>query len=133
MTAAKAPQSDSVKTVRSSRTFHIGEPTLSAATLDPGLYVVATPIGNLADVTLRALAILAGADAILAEDTRTSRTLLARYGIERPLSPLSPTPGRRSFPIRATNSLPRRSALASPSPLRLALPPRSRRFASPVC
>jgi 16S rRNA (cytidine1402-2'-O)-methyltransferase len=86
MTAAKAPQSDSVKTVRSSRTFHIGDATLTAATLDPGLYVVATPIGNLADVTLRALAILAGADAILAEDTRVSRALLARYGIERPLS-----------------------------------------------
>ncbi len=60
---------------------------LPAATLDPGLYVVATPIGNLADVTLRALAMLAGADAILAEDTRVSRALLARYGIERPLSP----------------------------------------------
>jgi 16S rRNA (cytidine1402-2'-O)-methyltransferase len=87
MTAAKASQSDSVKTVRSSRTFHIGDAILPAATLDPGLYVVATPIGNLADVTLRALAILAGADAILAEDTRVSRTLLARYGIERPLSP----------------------------------------------
>ena len=87
MTAAKAPQSDGVKTVRSSRTFHIGEATLPPATLSPGLYVVATPIGNLADVTLRALAILAGADGILAEDTRVSRALLARYGIERPLSP----------------------------------------------
>ena len=87
MTAAKAPQSDRMKTVRSSRTFHIGDATLPAATLGPGLYVVATPIGNLADVTLRALAILAGADAILAEDTRVSRALLARYGIERPLSP----------------------------------------------
>ena len=60
---------------------------MPAATLDPGLYIVATPIGNLADVTLRALAILAGVDAILAEDTRVSRTLLARYGIDRPLSP----------------------------------------------
>jgi 16S rRNA (cytidine1402-2'-O)-methyltransferase len=87
MTAAKAPQSDRVKTARSSRTFHIGDATLPAATLSPGLYVVATPIGNLADVTLRALAILAGADGILAEDTRVSRGLLARYGIERPLSP----------------------------------------------
>src|SRR6202046_3425815 len=86
MTAAKAPQSDGVETVRSSRTFHIGDAILPGATLDPGLYVVATPIGNLADVTLRALAILAGADAILAEDTRVSRALLARYGIERPLS-----------------------------------------------
>src|SRR5271169_5600037 len=87
MTAAKAPRSDGVKTDRSSRTFMIGDATLPAATLDAGLYVVATPIGNLADVTLRALAILAGADAILAEDTRVSRTLLARYGIETPLSP----------------------------------------------
>jgi 16S rRNA (cytidine1402-2'-O)-methyltransferase len=87
MTAAKAPQSDGVKTVRSSRTFHVGDATLPAATLSPGLYVVATPIGNLADVTLRALAILAGVDGILAEDTRVSRALLARYGIERPLSP----------------------------------------------
>src|SRR5271169_6355917 len=87
MTAAKAPQSDSVKTVLSSRTFRIGDATLPAAALDPGLYVVATPIGNLADITVRALAILAGADSILAEDTRVSRTLLARYGIERPLSP----------------------------------------------
>ena len=86
MTAAKAPQSDRVKAVRSSRIFQIGDATLSAAALDPGLYVVATPIGNLADVTLRALAILAGADGILAEDTRVSRALLARYGIERPLS-----------------------------------------------
>jgi 16S rRNA (cytidine1402-2'-O)-methyltransferase len=65
----------------------IGDATLPAATLNPGLYVVATPIGNLGDVTLRALAILAGADGILAEDTRVSRALLARYGIERPVSP----------------------------------------------
>src|ERR1700727_1500318 len=86
MTGANAPQSDRVKTDLSSRTFLIGDATFPAAALDPGLYVVATPIGNLGDVTLRALAILAGADAILAEDTRVSRTLLARYGIERPLS-----------------------------------------------
>ena len=87
MTAAKAPRSDGVKSARSTRSFVIGDATLPAAALNPGLYVVATPIGNLADVTLRALAILAGADGILAEDTRVSRALLARYGIERPLSP----------------------------------------------
>jgi 16S rRNA (cytidine1402-2'-O)-methyltransferase len=87
MTVAKPPQSDGVETVRPRRTFQIGEAILPGAALEPGLYVVATPIGNLGDVTLRALAILAGADTILAEDTRVSRTLLARYGIERPLSP----------------------------------------------
>jgi 16S rRNA (cytidine1402-2'-O)-methyltransferase len=87
MTAAKASRSDSDRTGRSTRTFMIGDAILPAATLNPGLYVVATPIGNLGDVTLRALATLAGADCVLAEDTRVSRTLLARYGIETPLSP----------------------------------------------
>ncbi len=53
--------------------------------LAPGLHVVATPIGNLRDVTIRALATLAAADAVLAEDTRVTRTLLAHYGITTPL------------------------------------------------
>ncbi len=69
------------------RSFLVHGATVPAPPLAPGLYVVATPIGNLADVTLRALSILAGADLILAEDTRVSRTLLSRYGIETPLSP----------------------------------------------
>jgi len=49
--------------------------------LAPGLYLVATPIGNLADVTLRALDVLRRADAVLCEDTRVTAKLLARYGI----------------------------------------------------
>lgn len=50
-----------------------------------GLHVVATPIGNLGDISFRALATLAAADAIIAEDTRVTKTLLAHYGIATPL------------------------------------------------
>ncbi|HWG05500.1 MAG TPA: 16S rRNA (cytidine(1402)-2'-O)-methyltransferase [Beijerinckiaceae bacterium] len=50
-----------------------------------GLHVVATPIGNLGDVSFRALATLAAADAVLAEDTRVTKVLLAHYGIATPL------------------------------------------------
>ena len=55
--------------------------------LAAGLYIVATPIGNLADITLRALSVLARSDVICCEDTRHSRTLLAHYAIARSLRP----------------------------------------------
>lgn len=55
------------------------------AKLPAGLYVVGTPIGNLGDVTLRALDTLRAVDVILAEDTRISSRLLARYEIRKPL------------------------------------------------
>lgn len=55
----------------------------------PGcLYVVATPIGNLGDLSPRALKVLAGVDAICAEDTRTTAQLLAHFGISKPLKAL---------------------------------------------
>jgi 16S rRNA (cytidine1402-2'-O)-methyltransferase len=60
---------------------------LLARALPPGLYLVATPIGNLADISLRALAALARADVVYCEDTRHSRTLFAHYSISRPLRP----------------------------------------------
>jgi 16S rRNA (cytidine1402-2'-O)-methyltransferase len=52
----------------------------------PGLYLVATPIGNLGDITLRALEVLAGADVIACEDTRVTRKLVDRFGMETPLT-----------------------------------------------
>ncbi len=58
-----------------------------ALPLPPGLYLVATPIGHLADMTLRAIATLARAGVIYCEDTRHSRTLLTHYGIRVPLRP----------------------------------------------
>jgi 16S rRNA (cytidine1402-2'-O)-methyltransferase len=54
--------------------------------LDPGLYVVGTPIGNLRDVTLRALDVLRSCTLILSEDTRHTRKLLSRYGIRTPMT-----------------------------------------------
>jgi 16S rRNA (cytidine1402-2'-O)-methyltransferase len=59
----------------------------AAAPISPGLYIVATPIGNLRDITLRALDTLSGADFVLAEDTRTTKRLFAHYGISTALEP----------------------------------------------
>jgi len=65
------------------RTYMIGQAEITARPLPPALYLVATPIGNLADITLRALETLAGADIVACEDTRVTRVLLDRYGIRQ--------------------------------------------------
>ena len=65
--------------------WSLGGTQVPARRLAPGLHVVATPIGNLGDITIRALATLAAADTILAEDTRMARRLLDHYGIKRPV------------------------------------------------
>ena len=57
-------------------------PPLKDTPLEPGLYIVATPIGNLRDITLRALDILSGADLVLAEDTRVSAKLMQAYDLK---------------------------------------------------
>jgi 16S rRNA (cytidine1402-2'-O)-methyltransferase len=54
--------------------------------LQPGLYVVATPIGNARDITLRALDVLGAASAVLAEDTRVTAKLMTMHGLKRPLT-----------------------------------------------
>ena len=69
------------------RRYVVAGQTIEAPALPPGLYVVATPIGNLRDATLRSLEILAACDLIACEDTRVTHRLLDHYGIARPLTP----------------------------------------------
>jgi 16S rRNA (cytidine1402-2'-O)-methyltransferase len=64
----------------------------------PGLYLVATPIGNLRDITLRALDLLGAADLVACEDTRVSGKLMAHYGLAAPLTPYHEHNAERARP-----------------------------------
>jgi 16S rRNA (cytidine1402-2'-O)-methyltransferase len=82
-----SPAGPSEQLTRTPRRYSVDDHAIDAPRLPPGLHIVATPIGNLGDVSLRALAALAGADLIACEDTRVTRKLLDRYAIETPLTP----------------------------------------------
>lgn len=66
-----------------SGTFLIAGQEIKAPPMEPGLYIVSTPIGNLGDMTIRGLETLAGCDVLACEDTRVTRRLLERYGIRQ--------------------------------------------------
>src|SRR5579864_6957930 len=68
-------------------TFSVESHILAAPRVPTGLYLVATPIGHLGDITLRALQTLAGVDVIACEDTRITRRLTERYAISAQLVP----------------------------------------------
>jgi 16S rRNA (cytidine1402-2'-O)-methyltransferase len=68
-------------------TFMVGRAEIVARPLAPALYLVATPIGNLGDITIRALETLAAADLVACEDTRVTRVLLDRYAIRQRPTP----------------------------------------------
>ena len=67
--------------------FSLSEHAFSAPNLEPALYIVSTPIGNLGDITVRALETLAASSMIACEDTRVTSTLTQKFGLKTPLLP----------------------------------------------
>src|SRR5262245_3839326 len=84
---AREQTADTGRRPSSSRRYVLRGQAIEAPALTPGLHIVATPIGNLRDTTLRALEVLAAADVIACEDTRVTRKLIDHYGITTPLTP----------------------------------------------
>src|SRR5213595_158321 len=87
MRAKPAPTNTPEDADAAPRGFSIDAHRFAAPQAAPGLYLVATPIGNLGDITLRALETLAGGDIIACEDTRITRRLTERYAISAQLKP----------------------------------------------
>lgn len=77
-TKSKLPESVQAPYLKAGRAANAGKP------LPPGLYLIATPIGNLGDITLRALQCLAACDVVACEDSRATARLLQHYGIKAP-------------------------------------------------